>query len=78
MVFDRKVGLRRVGGGLVLKVPVRLPCENVENLVAGPGEDKFADHPQPSSDLPLPSKTKAVVVTGIKKNSEFGPRLRRG
>ena len=30
----------------------RLPCENVENLVAGPGEDKFADHPQPPSDRP--------------------------
>ena len=54
------------------------PYENVENLVAGPGEDKFADHPQPPSDRPSCRKTKAVVVTGIKKNSEFGPRLRRG
>ncbi len=32
----------------------------------------------PHSDRPLPPKNKVVVVTGIKKNSNFGLRVRRG
>ena len=53
----------------------RLPCKNVENLVAGPGEDKFADHPPTLLRPTLLSKTKAVVVTGIKKNSELAVKF---
>ncbi len=32
----------------------------------------------PPSDRPLPAKNKVVVVTGIKKNSNFGLSVRRG
>ncbi len=70
-----------MGGGLVLASPEDLTArrENFQNVVAGLDLDKFADHhPPPSSDLPLPTKTKVVVVTGIKKNSEFELRVRRG
>ena len=40
-----------VGLGYALS---RLPCENVENLVAGPGEDKVVDHPnRPQTHPPV-------------------------
>ncbi len=39
------------------------------------GETSSPTTPHPPSDRPLLHKTKVVVVTGIKKNSEFGHRL---
>jgi hypothetical protein len=72
------VGLRVVGGGrrtcLTQDQPPRF--ENYSRMAVswstGLGQDQPTTHTQTD---PFHSKTKVVVVTGIKKNSEFEHRL---
>jgi hypothetical protein len=79
LVLSRRVGLRVVDCSWL--VPWGPDCHarmlfKTWWLVLGETSSPTTHHPP--SDRPLSSKTKVVVVTGIKKNSNFGLRLRRG